>query len=173
MPNSKRLFAQYEFTKLNIGLTFVENKIVTIMKTPSTSPRKNALGSLGCLTLLLLALVSFNPVYAQDQTSSTETAQDGRVIKGIISDDSGPVEGATVILKGTKTGTSSNEKGEFTFPKPLRSGDVLLISYLGYKNQELKIDDSTNRLEIMLTEDLIEFTGALNSNKPYKSKRSK
>ena len=118
-------------------------------------------------------MVSFNPVYAQDQTSSTETTQDGRVIKGIISDDSGPVEGATVILKGTKTGTSSNEKGEFTFPKPLKSGDVLLISYLGYKNQELKIDDSTNRLEIMLTEDLIEFTGALNSNKPYKSKRSK
>lgn len=137
------------------------------METQVTTTKRKTLGLLSMLALFMLTVFSFNPVYGQ------VTAQDGRVIKGIISDDQGPVEGATIILKGTRTGVSSNEKGEFTFPKALKNGDILLISYLGYKNQELKIDNSTSYLEILLTEDLIEFTGAPNSNKPYKSKRSK
>jgi len=136
------------------------------MKTLALTSKK-AISKLGILALFFIAFCSFSTVYGQ------ETAQNERTIKGVISDEKGPIDGATIILKNTKIGTASNSKGEFTFPKPLKSGDILLITYLGYKNQELKIDDKTSLYEIMLTEDVIEFTGAPNTNKPYKSKRSK
>ena len=135
------------------------------MKTLALTSKK-MFSKLG-ICVFLIALVSLNSAYGQ------ETAQNERTIKGIISDEKGPIDGATVILKGTKIGTASNNKGEFTFPKPLKVGDILLITYLGYENQELKIDEKTSLYEIMLTEDVIEFTGAPNTNKPYKSKRPK
>lgn len=128
---------------------------------------RTAIRELGFIAIFLIALCPFSTSYGQ------ETVQNERIIKGIISDEKGPIDGATIILKSTKIGTASNSKGEFTFPKPLKSGDILLITYLGYKNQELKIDEKTSLYEIMLAEDVIEFTGAPNTNKPYKSKRSK
>lgn len=136
------------------------------MKTFTAHAQKHNFTGLTVLALFMIAFLSFSTSYAQ------ANEQDGRIIKGMVSNENGPVEGATIVLKGTKSGTSTNSKGEFTFPKPLKSGDILLVSYLGYKNQELKITDQTRALEIVLTEDLIEFTGSLNSNKPYKSKRS-
>lgn len=135
------------------------------MKTHLTLPKRQTLKSIGLITVFMIAFLSFNTSYGQ-------STQEGRIIKGTISDGTNPIDGATIVLKGSKVGTASNEKGEFTFPQPLKNGDILLISYLGYKNQELKINEKTTSLEIVLTEDLIEFTGALNSNKPYKSKRS-
>ena len=136
------------------------------MKTFALSSKK-VISKFGFVAIFLIAFCSFSPSFGQ------EAAQNERTIKGVISDEKGPIDGATIILKNTKIGTSSNTKGEFTFPKPLKSGDILLITYLGYKNQELKIDDKTSLYEIMLTEDVIEFTGAPNTNKPYKSKRPK
>lgn len=136
------------------------------MKTFPLHSEKHIFKNLVVLTTFVIAFLSFSTSHAQ------ANEQDGRIINGIVSNENGPVDGATIVLKGTKSGTSTNSKGEFTFPKPLKTGDILLISYLGYKNQELKITDKTTSLEIVLTEDLIEFTGALNSNKPYKSKRS-
>lgn len=136
------------------------------MKTFSTHTTNSSLKTFTVLALFMIAFFSFSNSYAQTND------QEGRIIKGIVSNENGPIDGATIVLKDSKTGTSSNSKGEFTFPKPLKNGDVLLISYLGYKNQELKITNQTTTLEIVLTEDLIEFTGSLNSNKPYKSKRS-
>ena len=134
------------------------------MKTFSLNSQKHIFKNLFFLTIFMIAFLSFSTSYAQ------ANEQDRRIVNGIVSNENGPVDGATIVLKGTKSGTTTNNKGEFTFPKPLKTGDVLLISYLGYKNQELKITDKTTSLEIVLTEDLIEFTGALNSNKP--SKRS-
>ena len=68
---------------------------------------------------------------------------------------------------------TTNAKGEFTFPKLLSVGDILIISYIGYDKIEVPIKASTTTLDIVLTEDLIEFVGAPSSEKPYKSKRNK
>lgn len=138
------------------------------MKTLLTITRKISLGFL----LTLIATFALCPVQAQTgKVGSNEVAQNERIIKGLISDDSGPLENVNILLKNTKIGTSTDSKGEFTFPISLKTGDVLLISYLGYETQEVTIRDDNNFLRMALTEDLIEFSGALNSNKPYKSKR--
>lgn len=143
------------------------------MKTQIKSSRNRTLNSLGLLITLTIASLTFSPANAQSKrTASTEIAQNERNIKGIISDENGPLESASVVLKGTNTGTTTNSKGEFTFPTPLNTGDVLLISYLGFETQEAKIKESTTFLRLTLTTDLIEFVGALNTDTPYKSKRS-
>lgn len=142
------------------------------MKTQLTFTRKKALSSL-YITIVMFVTLMLNPIYGQSKTVSTEALQKERTIKGIVSNDVGPLESASIILKGTKIGTVTNSKGEFTFPKPLKTGDVLLINYLGYNTVEVQIKDDTTFIRQMLSEDLIEFVGALNTNKPYKSKRPK
>ncbi len=143
------------------------------MKTQLKFPKKSALSTIGYVAVLMIITLMFNPVYGQsEKTPSTEVAQNERTIKGIVSNEEGPLETASITLKGSKIGTVSNSKGEFTFPKSLKTGDVLLISYLGYDTIEVKIKDDTTFIRPMLTEDLIEFVGALNTDKPYKSKRS-
>lgn len=47
-----------------------------------------------------------------------------------------PVIGANVMVKGTTNGTITDFDGNFSLQA--KSGDVLLISYMGYKSQEVK-----------------------------------
>lgn len=144
------------------------------MKTHVTFTQKQTVRSFGILMTFLLTFMVWIPVSAQTaKMAAKEVAQEDKIIKGLITNEEGPLEKASIVLKGTETGTTTDAKGEFTFPKLLKTGDVLLVSYLGYETQEVKIKDTATFIRLQLTEDLIEFTGALNSNKPYKSKRSK
>lgn len=144
------------------------------MKTQVTITRKGNLKSIGFLMILLLTFMVWNPVVAQtSKIAASETAQEGKTIKGVITNENGPLESASIVLKGTSVGTTTDAKGEFTFPKLLKTGDVLLITYIGYETQEAKIKENTSVLRLQLSEELVEFTGALNNDKPYKSKRSK
>lgn len=143
------------------------------MKTQFKLTRNNTLNSLVFFGTLIMASFALTQVNAQSNNANrTEISQDTRTVKGVINGENGPLESASVILKGTKTGTTTDSNGEFTFPIPLKTGDVLLISYLGYETQQAKIKEDTTFLRLTLTEELIEFVGALNSDKPYKSKRS-
>lgn len=116
--------------------------------------------------LVLMAFMTFSTVSAQ---SNSATAQ--KTITGTVSDESGPLPGVSIVLKGTKTGTTTDAKGEFTFPKSLSVGDVLVFSYLGFENSEIRIKADTSVIKLTLTEDLIEMMGAVATDKPYKSKR--
>ncbi|MEM6686897.1 MAG: carboxypeptidase-like regulatory domain-containing protein [Bacteroidota bacterium] len=120
------------------------------------------------VAILLMAIFAFNPMYGQ---SGNTTAQKGRIIKGTVSDLKGPLVGANVILKGENQGAVTNSKGEFTFPVVLETGDVLVISFLGYESIEYKIRENTNFVKAVLSDEVIEFMGAVNTNKRYKSKR--
>lgn len=72
-------------------------------------------------------------------------------VSGIIRDASGePIIGASVLLKGTSTGTVSDADGHFTLKAP--AGSVLRITYIGYEAQEVKIG-SKRTLDITLQED--------------------
>lgn len=138
------------------------------MKTQLTGIRK-----LWFATILMIVACAFNPMYGQsDKATSTQVSQSGKIIKGVISDENGPLEKVNVTLKGTNTGTATNAKGEFTFPKSLKTGDILLISYIGYEIIEVKIKATTTLVKLTLYESVIEFMGSLNTNKRYKSKRT-
>lgn len=65
-------------------------------------------------------------------------------IKGLVMDDKGtPLHGASVLIKGTHTGTVTNERGEFSIQvtaKPV----TLIISYLGFETTEIEMGDRTS-----------------------------
>lgn len=119
------------------------------------------------LGIFMIATVAFNTISAQTQTTTTTEI----TVKGKVSDETGPLPGVNIVLKGSKTGVITDENGAFTFPKLLSSGDVLVFSFLGYEKQEIKIDASTTFINLTLTTDLVEIMGAPNSETPYKSKR--
>jgi TonB-linked SusC/RagA family outer membrane protein len=58
------------------------------------------------------------------------------------SDDGGPLPGASVKIKGTTTGTSTDGNGSFTIQVPSPNA-VLVISLLGYKTQEITVGNKT------------------------------
>lgn len=70
----------------------------------------------------------------------------------VISDDGKPIPGANVLVKGTKKGTRTNERGEFLI-KGVEAGATLVISYLGYKTKEVIIPDREAALIIKLVEE--------------------
>lgn len=141
------------------------------MKTQLILKQKETFRTFSLLMAFAFGLFAFTSVQAQSNSSANST-QNERTIKGVIKSETGPLESASIILKGTNTGTTSDKNGEFKFPQPLKTGDILLVSYLGFETQEVKIKENMSFLNIVLTEDLLEFVGALNSDKPYKSKRS-
>lgn len=95
------------------------------------------------------------------------------IVKGKTESETEILSGATVYLKGTNDATSTNRKGEFTFPKKVKIGDVLVFSYLGYVRKRVKITEKSSYLTVVLSEDDNVMLGALKSNKRYKSKRTK
>ncbi|GBU07720.1 SusC/RagA family TonB-linked outer membrane protein [Bacteroidales bacterium] len=72
-------------------------------------------------------------------------------ISGIITDQNGEsVIGASVVVKGTTTGTVTDIDGRFELEVPADA--KLVVSYLGYRNQELSMVGKSS-LDILLIED--------------------
>lgn len=63
-------------------------------------------------------------------------------VSGVVmaADEPDPVIGANVSIKGTSVGTITDFDGNFSLSAS--KGDVLLISYMGYKPQEIKVQSS-------------------------------
>ena len=72
-----------------------------------------------------------------------------RIVKGTVSSSKGVLPGVSVLVKGTSDGTSTNSLG--TFNISVRKGDVLVISSVGYEQQEVVIGNS-NTIEVLLEE---------------------
>jgi len=65
-------------------------------------------------------------------------------ISGKVTDDKGaPVAGASVLVKGTKTGTSTDATGNFTISVP-PSAQSLTVSYVGFGAQDVSISGKTS-----------------------------
>ncbi|MFT3705075.1 MAG: TonB-dependent receptor [Agriterribacter sp.] len=71
-------------------------------------------------------------------------------IKGRLTNDKGdPMANATVLLKGSKNGVTTNDNGEFSINVPSRKS-VLVVSAIGYQTQEITVGDQTNVLVKMI-----------------------
>jgi TonB-linked SusC/RagA family outer membrane protein len=82
-------------------------------------------------------------------TSLAATAQT-REISGKVTDDQGqPVEGASVLIKGTTTGVAADGQGMFRISA--KNGDVLVITATNFASREYTITQSTTSIDIRLT----------------------
>jgi TonB-linked SusC/RagA family outer membrane protein len=65
------------------------------------------------------------------------------VVSGTVTDskDGSPLIGVTVLVKGTTTGTTTNFDGKYTIR--VDKNGTLVFSYMGYENQEFKVEGRT------------------------------
>lgn len=110
---------------------------------------------LSVLFMFLLPSHLFSQAASMPEEQPTEIQEaggdDNRTIKGIIYDEQGEtIIGASVLIKGEETGTTSDMDGKFTLDVP--QGATLVISYIGYHPQEIKVR-KRGTLNIILKED--------------------
>ena len=75
-------------------------------------------------------------------TPNTTITNQDRKIEGVVKDNTGEtVIGASVLIKGTTTGVTTDLDGKFVLNVP--KGATLQISYMGYKTQEIPINSRT------------------------------
>ncbi|UOG74869.1 TonB-dependent receptor [Hymenobacter tibetensis] len=103
---------------------------------------KNLTFQKGFALCLPLAFLSVTGAFAQTST-----------VKGRITDETGAgLPGVTVLLKGTSTGTATDNQGNYSLSVPDVATGVLQISFVGYKQQELPLSNRTS-LDVRLAAD--------------------
>jgi TonB-linked SusC/RagA family outer membrane protein len=75
------------------------------------------------------------------QLNQTAFAQQRAISGTVLSEDNTPVVGATVLLKGTTTGTQTDPNGKFTLSAG--STDVLVVSAVGFTTDEIRVGNSS------------------------------
>lgn len=98
------------------------------------------------LCLLVANLFSANVALAQEQ-----------VVTGTITTNQNePLPGVSVLLKGTTTGTSTDSDGKFRLSMPSGQNNVLVVSFIGFANQEIQVGNRTD-IAITLLEDITQL----------------
>ena len=73
------------------------------------------------------------------------------LIHGIVKDENGkPLAGVSIILKGTKKGTSTKADGSFSIEAQV--GEVLEFSFVGYQNRSVTVGQNTNLSIVMVVQ---------------------
>ncbi len=113
--------------------------------------KRSKLATLIALSIMGGAGLVFHPATMNAAPAAeSATAQ----ASGTVTDSQGePLIGATVLVKGTSVGTSTDIDGNFTVSNP--SGKPLVVSYVGYKTLEVKsgknltivLEDETSQLD--------------------------
>ena len=75
-----------------------------------------------------------------------------QTITGIVVSEDGPLPGATVQVKDTDRGTSTDFDGNYSIEAS--SGDVLVISFVGFATQEIAVGDQ-DQINVTLAEILL------------------
>lgn len=88
--------------------------------------------------LLFGAFICFSAVSAQ-------------TVSGTVTDSSGPLPGASVVVKGTTNGTQTDFDGNFTIDN-VDSSATLVFSYIGYSTQEIAVNGQ-GTINVILAED--------------------
>ena len=101
------------------------------------------------VAIILFALVTMSPMTAWAQSRKIT----GKVYTSITSE---ALQGVNVLVKGnSKKGATTDNKGLFSLEAT--PNDILVISFIGFKAQEIKVGDRTN-FDVALEENINELT---------------
>lgn len=92
---------------------------------------------------MLLTLTFISTAFAQEKT-----------ISGNVSDDTGPLPGVSIIIKGTTKGTETDFDGNYAIQAKV--GDVLVFSFVGMTTQERKVGNQNVINVKMVTDNVLE-----------------
>lgn len=100
-------------------------------------------------------------VVAADNALSSQSTQQAKTITGKVVDVAGePIIGASVLVKGSSTGSVTDIDGKFSVEAPM--GSTLVVSFVGYATEEVKVgtasdytvtlkDDTQSLSEVVVT----------------------
>ena len=92
----------------------------------------------GILTFIAILFTTFG--FSQNKT-----------VTGTVSDNSGPIPGVTVMVKGTTNGVITDFDGKYVIPN-VSAEDVLVFSYIGLKSVE-RIVGQQDTIDVIMEED--------------------
>ncbi len=141
-------FYNYDFIKDigNINVDFKETSLEDALKK--------------CLDGHSLSYLIENQTIAIIQNGGAVGENNTLTISGrVFTSDLKTLPGATILIKGTTKGTTTNENGEFKLSQ-LNKDDVIVVSYIGFQPKEFTIVDESF-LEITLLAKTTELTEAV------------
>ncbi|SDL92959.1 TonB-linked outer membrane protein, SusC/RagA family [Pedobacter sp. ok626] len=99
--------------------------------------------TLSGILLLFIPIMSNYTALASTQKEAASTISVAELtINGTVKDANGqPLPGVTVLIKGSKRGSSTNGDGKFTIKA--QSTDILVFSLVGYQSQEISVADKS------------------------------
>ncbi|UYZ62381.1 TonB-dependent receptor [Hymenobacter weizhouensis] len=120
---------------------------------------------LACTSTAATAAGGDKPTLRPKSKSRTQPARkplktlEGQAVSGTVLTDIGdPLPGATIFVKGTFVGTSTNSEGHFKLDLDFAQGPVtLVVSFIGYENVELPVSEPNQALSISLTPSIIQL----------------
>lgn len=110
------------------------------------------------VALSLLALSQPGKIFAEHTNAvnaavALQQAKE-KVVTGEVSDDTGPVIGASVRVQGTTNGTITDIDGKFSLK--VRIGQVLEVSFIGYEDKKIVYKGEQN-LKVRLSENVTQL----------------
>ena len=96
-------------------------------------------------TLLIALTMQFS--FAQEKT-----------VTGTVSDQSGPLPGANVVVQGSKTGTQTDVDGKYSIKA--KAGAVLVFSFVGMNETTVKVGAS-NTINVKMQDKAKELDGVI------------
>ena len=77
-----------------------------------------------------------------------------RTISGTVTDESGPLPGVSILIKGTTTGTETDFDGNYSIQA--NTGDVLVFSFIGMTTQEKTVGTANTINLVMQSDNVLE-----------------
>ncbi|AYN67073.1 TonB-dependent receptor [Euzebyella marina] len=77
-----------------------------------------------------------------------------QTVNGNVSDDTGPLAGANVVVKGTTNGTQTDFDGNYSID--VDGGATLVFSYIGYESAEIQVNNRSE-IDVVLQQDAAEL----------------
>ncbi|MEI6275767.1 MAG: TonB-dependent receptor [Prolixibacteraceae bacterium] len=110
--------------------------------------------SVTTLTFVFICLTGYLNTYGANPSPSGAEQQKTKVLTGKVTDDTGQtVPGASVVLKGTTTGTITNMDGGFTLTVPVDAKSIV-VTFVGMVAQEIAIG-TKNNFDVKLAQETI------------------
>ena len=106
-------------------------------------------------TALLVGICSavsltYTPQLFAASVDAIDAVQQAKKITGTVTDAMGPVIGANVLEKGTTNGVITDIDGNFSLSN---AKGTLVVSFIGYKSQEIVVKGNETNLKVVLAED--------------------
>ncbi|WP_238389851.1 SusC/RagA family TonB-linked outer membrane protein [Arenibacter aquaticus] len=104
------------------------------------------------LSVLMFAMIIPSMItYANDKADRINPKTLQQTVSGVVSDETGPLPGASIVVKGTTNGTQTDFDGNYTLSN-VANNAVLVFSYIGYKTQEVAVNNQST-INVTLEED--------------------